>query len=483
MLTYDLNDKGKALYKNLYEKIRSDINSGVLCCGEKMPSKRALANHLGISTITVEKAYDQLISEGYLYALPQKGYYIAKIQHRNALPAMVQKSIRIQKNPKEEEIWFDFSSNMTESNCFPFSIWAKILRETISVREQELMIHSPCNGVYELRLAIAKHLEAFRGMSVDPDQIVVGAGTEYLYSILTQLIGEDKIYAIENPGYKKLKTIYEMNRIECKPIPMDEEGICTKELDRVGADVAHISPNHHFPTGITMPISRRYELLAWVNEKEGRYIIEDDYDSEFRMNGNPIPTLQSIDAGGKVVYMNTFSKSLASTIRISYLVLPEKLANLYYEKLSFLSCTVSTFEQYTLASFIRQGYFEKHINRMRLYYGRKRKRVLDIIKEHFPPQQCRIMENGSGLHFLIVLATEVSDQEIIGKLREKNIKIHSIHDFEMECTNTSHGTFIVNYSNLDETKFEEALLILKEVISGTGEQEASYQKDKKNTRG
>lgn len=211
-----------------------------------------------------------------------------------------------------------------------------------------------------------------------------------------------------------------------------------------------------------MPVSRRYELLAWANEKEDRYIIEDDYDSEFRINGNPIPTLQSIDTGGKVVYMNTFSKSLASTIRISYMVLPPELANKYYEKLAFLACTVPTFEQYTLAEFISRGYYEKHINRMRLYYGRKRKRVLDIIRSVFREDQCRIIENDSGLHFLIELNTEVGDAEIIRRLQEQGIRIGSVNDCDMEGKSGKSGTFIINYSNLNVDCLEEAVLALKD---------------------
>ena len=204
-------------------------------------------------------------------------------------------------------------------------------------------------------------------MNVDPDQIIVGAGTEYLYGLLVKLLGTDKVYCVEDPGYKKISQIYECNNAKCLPVQMDEQGISVELIKKANAQIAHISPTHHFPTGITMPVNRRYELLAWANESSDRYIIEDDYDSEFRMNGHPIPPILSIDACEKVIYINTFSKSLTSTIRISYMVLPEHLANEFYRRLSFYSCTVSTFEQYTLARFISEGYFEKHINRMRLH--------------------------------------------------------------------------------------------------------------------
>ena len=238
---------------------------------------------------------------------------------------------------------------------------------------------------------------------------------------------------------------------------MDKNGILIESLKAGNSDVAHISPAHHFPTGITMPITRRYELLAWANENPNRYIIEDDYDSEFRINGRPIPPLQSIDMSGKVIYMNTFSKSLASTIRISYMVLPEQLAAEFYKKLSFYSCTVSTFEQYTLSQFIKQGYFEKHINRMRLHYGRKRASVMEILHTYLSENQCKIIENDSGLHFILQFNTSLSDSEIKQFFQKYNAKITSITDYDINGSKTDSHQFILNYSNMDTQKLKNIL--------------------------
>lgn len=297
---------------------------------------------------------------------------------------------------------------------------------------------------------------------MDPNQIVIGAGTEYLYSLLIKLLGNKRIYCIENPGYKKIKQIYESNNAICKYARMDENGIIIDDLRKANGDIAHISPTHHFPTGITMPVSRRYELLAWANESADRYIIEDDYDSEFRLTGKPIPTLQSIDACGKVIYMNTFSKSLTSSIRISYMVLPEKLANEFYERLSFYSCTVSTFEQYTLARFMSGGYFEKHINRMRIYYKKKRAKVLEIINKVFDKKECHVIENDSGLHFVLQINTKVSDKVIKERLQREKIKIVCVTEYEMGEVIEDKHQFILNYSNMDVDNLEEALIRLKE---------------------
>lgn len=464
MLTYDLNKADGPLYRGLYNCIKDDILKGKLGVNEKMPSKRTLANNLGVSTITVENAYDQLIGEGYLYSIPKKGYFVSDISDLRINNAPIQKSLNIEKGHATEDIFFDFSSNKTESADFPFSVWAKLMRDTISLKEKELLTVSPCEGVKELREAIANHLSSFRGMNVDPDQIIVGAGTEYLYSLLIKLLGMEKTYCLENPGYKKLISIYNSNGVTCKYVSMDDKGIMTDELRMSGADIVHISPTHHFPTGITMPVSRRYELLAWANEADGRYIIEDDYDSEFRLNGKPIPPLQSIDACEKVIYMNTFSKSLTSTIRISYMVLPEHLANKYYRTLSFYSNTVSTFEQYTLAAFISQGYFEKHINRMRLRYGRKRARILDTIQQIFEEQQYQVIENDSGLHFLLEFHTKMSDVDIQKKCLEKKIRIGTISDYYLDGKTRNRHQFILNYSGLNMDHLESALVTLKKIM-------------------
>ena len=314
----------------------------------------------------------------------------------------------------------DLSDNSINPSNFPFSVWTRVSREVMSTKKEELMTISPVNGVFELREAIAKHLQSFRGMLVDPNQIVIGAGTEFLYGIITEMLGKNKTFAIENPGYKKLEKIYNQKDISCYHAVIDENGMTVKGLKKTKADIAH------------MPASRRYEMLSWANEGEDRYIIEDDYDSEFRAKGKPLPTLFSIDGCEKVIYINTFSKSLSPTIRISYMVLPIHLANLFYEKMSFYACTVSNFEQYTLAEFIKKGYFEKHINRMRLFYSRQRKKVIDIINHSSLKDKCKVKENDSGLHFLLQLNTKLKDEVIEEELAEKDIKIKALSDYYFE---------------------------------------------------
>ncbi len=461
MITYDFQGTKEPLYLFLYRSIKKDILSGKLRAHEKLPSKRTFARNNGISTITIQNAYDQLISEGYIYTVPKKGYYVSSLDKmvRGELRAKVDYNIRI---PSEKNYEYDLSSNRISPDNFPFSIWNRLSREIMNDRKEDLMRISPTAGIRELREAIASHLKSFRGMLVDPDQIVIGSGTEYFYGLIVQLLGRDRIYVIENPGYKKLEEIYKKQDVCSRFASLDEKGVTVEELERTGAEVAHICPNHHFPTGITMPASRRYEILSWANSDEGRYIIEDDYDSEFRITGKPIPPLFSIDACEKVIYINTFSKTLSPTIRVSYMVLPVHLANLFYKTMSFYACTVSNFEQYTLYKFISEGYLEKHINRMRLYYLRKRKKIMDIINQSILSDRCSVIENDSGLHFLIKIDTAMNDSSIKKKLKDKGIKLNALSEYYFTGEEKQH-LFIVNYSDLDEDRLKGALKAAAEI--------------------
>ena len=482
MLTYSFEQMNGPIYEYLYECIRRDILNGRLKAGEKLPSKRSFAENHGISTITVQNAYEQLISEGYIFAVPKKGYYVAEVSAptEEDVPAQAQVPAQTQTpgRPAFPEM-IDLSGNRTDPEQFPFSIWARLLRNTISSRQAALMVPSPTQGIPELRNAIAGHLRSFRGVSVSPDQIVIGAGTEYLYGLLVQLLGNDKVYCVENPGYKKLTRIYAEYQIKCRYAGMDARGIRIGDLEKTGAQIAHISPTHHFPSGITMPVTRRYEVLFWAAAAPAgeRYIIEDDYDSEFRQNGRPIPPLIGIDRLEKVIYINTFSKSLAPTIRISYMVLPPHLAERFRERLSFYSCTVSNFEQYTLAEFISGGYFEKHINRMRLFYRKRRAAILKCLAESRLGSRCTVSENDSGLHFLLKLDTVLPDREIERRLAERGIRLQALSEYYLNDEEAGGGDgrrksgktrnshlFLLNYSNVDPEELKKAADIIAECL-------------------
>ena len=465
MLTYSFENKGKdSLYEFLYKSIKEDILSLKLSPEEKLPSKRALAEHLNISTITVENAYNQLVAEGYIYSKPKSGFYVSSIIPYHHASSRKKNYAPRELKPKALFYTTDFTGNSAAQNSFPFVTWTKIMRQTMSDKRDLLTRVSPSIGVPELRSAISDYLFQFRGMQTDPECIIIGAGTEYLYSLIIQLLGRDKKYALEDPGYKKIAQIYKANNVSFDYIPLDAHGVSKAELEKSSADVLHISPSHHFPTGIVTPVSRRCELLSWAVESPDRYIIEDDYDSEFRFSGKPIPSLQSIDNPDKVIYINTFSKSLTSTIRISYMVLPQALMERYRKELNFYSCTVSTFEQYTLAAFINQGYFEKHINRMRNYYRTQRDRVMTAIKNHPLYSRVKIKEEDSGLHFLMTAETDISDDELTEKAKSKGVNISCLSQYCHDKAAAPQHTLIINYSSLEKENIEKSVNTLFEII-------------------
>ena len=464
MLTYSFSDIGSvSLYEHLYKCIKNDILQGFLKAGDKLPSKRTFAKNLGISTITVENSYAQLMAEGYIFSMPKKGFYVSDIKKRGSenKPSVSIENVRITSGDSSNIA--DFTSNQTDIENFPFSIWAKLIREILNENRQELVTNPPSGGILPLREAIAGHLKDFRGMEISPEQIIIGAGTEYLYGLLIQLLGFDKKYGVENPGYDKISRIYRSHRVSCDFIDMDGQGVKIDELEKYGTDIIHISPSHHFPTGKIMPIGRRYELLGWASKSESRYIIEDDYDSEFRLTGQPIPAMENIDVLEKVIYMNTFTKTLASTVRISYMVLPKALAEKYYAELYFYSCTVSNFEQYTLARFINEGYFEKHINRMRNYYHGKRDMILKEIKEKMPDTYASITEEDSGLHFLMKIETKLSDRDFVREASIRGVRIAPLSGYYVNQNDSVKNIFVINYSSVSEENIKKAIGVLHEI--------------------
>ena len=464
MLTYSFYDRGnEPLYEYLYNQIKKDITSFKLSADEKLPSKRALAKNLNISIITVENAYSQLIAEGYIYSVPKSGFYVCDIS--SAKPMSEEKPKRVIKTATDKKKYIaDFVNNSMSKDSFPFTVWSKLMREIMSDLSEKLMVRSPSAGVEALRNAIADYLYQFRGMAVEPEQIVVGAGTEYLYGLIIQLLGHEKKYGVEDPGYEKISRIYKSNNVKCEHISLDDNGINIEELEESKSDVLHISPAHHFPTGFVTPISRRYELLSWASKNPDRYIIEDDYDSEFRFLGKPIPPLQSIDVLDKVIYINTFSKSLSSTIRISYMVLPKPLMEKYKKELSFYSCTVSNFDQYTLAKFIDDGYLEKHINRMRNYYRTQRDTLLSCIKKQSAYNKVRISEEHAGLHFLMEIETKLTDEVLKERAAKAGVNIAFLSEYFYDKNKAKSHTVVINYSGLNKESIEKGIDVLFGVI-------------------
>ena len=435
MLTYQLTKgPGMPLYESLYRLIREDIRTGRLTSGEKLPSKRALAEHLEVSVITVEAAYQELLSEGYIRSQEKVGYFVEEYRRLPAAPA------------PPAPVAAPPSAGKVEG--FPFSVWSRLQREVVLDYGEKLLLPLPNNGVPELRQAIAAHLASFRGMTVNPENILIGAGTDFLYNLLIQLLGRDILYAVEDPGYGKIRSIYAAGGVRCLSVPMDEFGV---RPDCLGAArVLHISPSHHYPTGLVTPPARRRELLSWAERVEG-FLIEDDYDSEFRFHAHPMAAMQTSNPE-RVIYLNSFSKSLAPSIRISYMVLPTSLMDKFQRELGFYSCTVPSFEQYTLARFLSLGHFEKHINRMRKFYRTRRKKVVSKIKASPMGEKLTILELDAGLHFLLQVDTDLPDTAF----REAGIPFPTLGSFYARPKDDLH-TLVVSYAGLKDETLEAAL--------------------------
>lgn len=474
MLTYNFEKKGKMpLYEYLYQCIRDDILSGNIAANEKLPSKREMAKNHGISVITVENAYAQLMVEGYIYTEEKRGYFAREINssHIDKNNYVIKKKEEIKKN------WLvDFTSNHIMYDSFPFATWSKVMRQTLLDEEKSFLTSPSSQGVEPLRIAIAKHLNRFRGMEIHPDNIIVGAGTEYLYSIIVRLLGNNRFIALEDPGYQKISKVYESNGVKCLHIKVNKDGIDLDDLVESNAGAVHISPSHHFPTGRVMQVAMRYKLLKWANENNS-YIIEDDYDSEFRFSGKPIPTIAGLDKD-KVIYMNTFSKTLAPSIRIAYMVLPDKLMEKFHENLGFYSSTVSGFEQYTLANFIEKGYFERHINRMRNYYRDYRNKIISAIKNSPVYDKVTIEEENAGLHFILGVKKEIDDKKFVKILKENNINISALSNYCYNDLKEFRHKFIINYSAVEEGKLKKALEIINNALEEMENEMSRYNGNK-----
>ena len=452
MLTYELKKApGVPLYEALYRCIRADILSGRLSPGQKLPSKRALCANLKVSKITVEGAYSQLLAEGYIRSAEKVGYFVEAVEQTGPKPVCPPLSAPL------KEDFIDLTGN--GSAHFPFSVWSRLQRQVMLDLGEGLLLPLDNQGLPELRYAIAVHLAEFRGMHVDPKNILIGAGTDFLYNLLIQLLGRDKLYAVEEPGYGKIRKIYAAGGATCTGVPLDSQGVRTELLRQ--SQVLHISPSHHFPTGLVTPLSRRQELLRWAQNQADRWIIEDDYDSEFRFSAHPMPTMYSLDPQGHVIYMNTFSKTLAPSIRISYMVLPPMLMAQFRQRLGFYSCTVPSFEQHTLARFLREGHFEKHINRMRKFYKTRRNRVLHAIESCPLADRLTILEENAGLHFLVKVDSPFTDRALMDQLAQAGIRVHTLSSYyHGPVPEESHRCLIVNYSGLTDeqlTRLEEKL--------------------------
>ena len=458
-LTISLDTRSRIpLYEQIYDYIKTDIQSGRIPYGEKLPSTRFLSKHLEVSRSTVELAYEQLLSEGYIESVPYKGFFVAQIDELYHLKKDKPQPQRERKEARRYR--YDFTPNGVDLKSFPYNVWRKLSKDILMDDRTELFRSGDSQGEYGFRSAICSYLYQARGVDCTPDQIIVGAGSDYILMLLGMILGMDHTIAFEDPTYKQAYRMAGGMSYNCIPVSMDKNGMKVTELEKSGADIAYVTPSHQYPTGVIMPIRRRMELLKWACEAQGRYIVEDDYDSEFRYKGKPIPALKGYDASEKVIYLGTFSKSIAPAIRLSYMVLPKPLQEAYEQKARFVKSTVSKVDQLIVQKFIEEGYYERHLNKTRALYKSRH----DVLIEELRPMAdiCTISGENAGVHLLLTFQNGMTEEELIDRAAREDIRVYGLSDYRIKENCKEKATILLGYANLTEEQIRKAARLLRD---------------------
>lgn len=474
----DLQGGAKApLYEKIYEYIKNEIVDGKISKGEKLPSTRLLAKNLSVSRSTAELAYDQLLAEGYIEAEPYRGYFVCdvealyQLEQRNHMQEKLQAGQDWQPGWKTEikhgagsskQKKIDFSPYTIDTQNFPYNVWRKLHKNVLLDDREEILLSGDGQGDHELRMAIADYLHQARGVNCVAEQIIIGAGNEYLELLLAQVLGEKKTVLMDDPTYLQAYRTFSNMGYLVKNIPAEQGSMPIEAVRRENADILYVMPSHQFPLGTVMPLKQRLELLKWASEKEGRYLIEDDHDSEYRYKGKPIPSLQSIDHEEKVIYLGTFSKSIAPSLRISYMVLPQHLLKNYQSYCGFYSTTVSKIQQEVLCGFIRGGYFGRHLNKMRGIYKNKHDFLVSELKKR--PWVENIAGDNAGLHVLVQVDTQMSEEELCERAAEQGIHLMGISEHYIHKPPVLKPVLLLGYGKPDEKRILEGLNRLEHMI-------------------
>lgn len=451
------NDSKIPMYEQIYIFIKAEIRKGFIKANTKLPSSRKLAKDLKVSRSTIVMAYEQLLSEGYIKSIEYKGYFVSNIEGLYDIEHKDKKEEI--KKAAVEKFDIDFSPRGIDFSVFPYSIWRKLSKYTYNDDNKQMFNRGDNKGELFLRDIIRDYLHRARGVNTDTQRIIIGAGTEYLLILLSIILKKNIRVAMEKHTYKQAYRILQSIGWGIDSIAMDEAGMKIDELEASSASIAYIMPSHHYPTGIVMPISRRKEILDWAKDSDERYIIEDDFDSEFRYKGKPIPAMQGMDYADRVIYIGTFSRNIAPSIRVSFMVLPKSLMEKYEREAGFLSCSVPRTEQNILYHFISEGYFERHLNRMRSHYKNKYDVLLEeskVLKDRFD-----IIETNAGLHILLKSKKSIDETYFRKKAEEKGIKVYLLSDFLLrEDRKQEYPTIVLGFAGLDISQIKRGIELL-----------------------
>lgn len=445
-----------ALYLELYESLKRQIISGDYETDDKLPSKRQLEKHLNLSQTTIERAYELLLDEGFIYSKPRSGYYVSKLE---VLP-VVRKEIEevsIQKDKKTYD--YEFKTAQIDVEHFPFDMFRKLSRQVFDESFETLVNEDSKQGLFALRQQIATYLFNSRGVNASHDQIIIGSSTNQLIEHVVQILKKQK-FMIEAPSYPPARDVLEKYNIDYIKIPLESDGICMESVKKSNHDVIFITPSHHFPTGTVLTIEKRTRLLKWAYEKNNRYIIEDDYDSEFRYFKKPLPALQSLDTENRVIYISTFSKALFPSLRMAYMVLPKELLQDFHQLKYIESNTVPIHMQQIMALFLRSGHFDRHLNKMRHIY---KKKISYIIKRLKPYQdELTISGEQAGMHFVLTVNNDLTLEECLMRARQNSLKIEPMYTYNKEHKEVS---FVIGFGGIKFNELKKHMDVLIDTLT------------------
>ncbi len=451
------------LYKQLYNLIREHVLSGKLPADSRLPSVRELAAELAASRNTVEGAYQELYAEGYIYSKPRSGYFVSALD-QGAAPLSLSRKPRKSRHLQEpsSSYRFDFHPARLDRESFPAALWRKCFIDSLRESSRDLTQYGNPQGEWRLRCSIQSYLERSRGVRCDPEQIVICAGLQHSLDIVAHLLkGSHSVVAVENPGYHLPRAVFRNNGFECIPIAVGAGGLDLDLLKASSSTIAYVTPSHQLPMGYVMPIANRLKLIEWA-ESGGKLIIEDDYDSELRYHGKPIPSLQGLRPAGNIIYSGTFSKILSPALRLSYMVLPHPLLARYRELFQDYFATVSLLEQRTLAKFMEQGHWERHVRRMRTIYGKKHDTLLRAVAHHFGTRAV-IVGQGAGLHVVLQLSgSTLGETEIIARAEQEGIRLFP---FSSTCASSKPDSpkLMLGFGGMTASEIEEGIALLSQL--------------------
>ncbi|MBJ6799783.1 MocR-like pyridoxine biosynthesis transcription factor PdxR [Geomonas propionica] len=450
------------LYKQLYHQIREQILSGKLPAETRLPSVRQMATELSASCNTVDGAYQELFAEGYIYSRPRSGYFVSALDQEVAPHALAGRPCKNEYPPAASRFIYDFHPARLDPESFPRELWRKCLIEGVRRDSHELSHYGDLQGDWHLRRLIQGYLEKSRGVICGPDQIIVSAGLHQSLEIVAHLLQEDHaLIAVEDPGYHLPRAVFQNHAYAVGPVPVGQAGIDLDRLRAGSATIAYVTPSHQLPLGYVMPVANRLALIEWA-DSGGRYIIEDDYDSELRYQGNPIPSLQGLRPTGNIIYSGTFSKIFSPALRLSYLVLPYSLLARYRQLYRGYNSSVSLIEQRAMAAFMEQGHWERHIRRMRTVYKKKHDTLLRSVATSFGSRAV-VIGQGAGLHVVITLPeASCSEAEIIERARQKGIRLIPFSDFHTTGQSES-VTLMLGFGGMTGSEIEQGIALLAEI--------------------